>query len=52
MKDHEVIAHQACKIVELEIKVARGLESERQLLEILRDAGMEVTEVELNQPRS
>lgn len=48
MKDHEVIAHQARKIVELEIKVARGLESERQLLEILRDAGIEVTEMELN----
>lgn len=49
MKDHEVIAHQARKIVELEVKVARGFECERQLLEILRNAGIKVTEVELNQ---
>jgi hypothetical protein len=48
MKDHEVIAHQARKIVGLEVKVARGVESERQLLEILRNAGIEVTEMELN----
>jgi hypothetical protein len=49
MKDHEVIAYQARKIVELEIKVARGLDCERQLLEILRSAGIEVTEMELNE---
>lgn len=48
MKDHEVIAHQARKLVELEVKVARSLECERQLLEILRNAGIEVTEIELN----
>lgn len=49
MKDDVVIAHQARKIAELEIKVARALESERQLLAILRSAGIEVTEMELNQ---
>lgn len=48
MKDHEVIAHQARKIAELEVKAARGLECERQLLAILRSAGIEVTEMELN----
>lgn len=48
MKDHEIIAHQARKIAELEVKVVRGLESERQLLAILRSAGIEVTEMELN----
>lgn len=48
MKDDVVIAHQARKIAELEIKVARALESERQLLAILRRAGIEVTEMELN----
>ena len=48
MKDDDVIAHQARKIAELEIKVARALESERQLLAILRSAGVEVTEMELN----
>lgn len=47
MKDYEVIAHQARRIAELEIKVARALESERQLFEILRSAGIEVTEMEL-----
>jgi hypothetical protein len=49
MKDQEVIVYQARKIVELEIKVVRGLECERQLLGILRNAGIKVTEVELNQ---
>lgn len=48
MKDDAVIAHQARKIAELEIKVAHALESERQLLAILRSAGIEVTEIELN----
>lgn len=48
MKDYEIIAHQARKIAELEVKVTRGLESERQLLAVLQSAGIEVTEIELN----
>lgn len=48
MKDNEVIAYQARRITELEVKAARSLESERQLLEILRDAGINVKQVELN----
>jgi hypothetical protein len=48
MKDQDVIAHQARKIAELEVKVSRGLECERQLLAILRSAGIEVVEMELN----
>jgi hypothetical protein len=48
MKDDAVIAHQARKIAELEIKAARALEGEQQLLAILRRAGVEVTEVELS----
>jgi hypothetical protein len=48
MKDDVVIAHQARKIAEFEIKVARALESEWQLLAILRSVGIEVTEMELN----
>lgn len=48
MKDDEVIAYQARRITKLEIEAARSLESERQLLEILRLAGINVTQVELN----
>jgi len=47
MKDEEVIAHQGRKIAELEVSVSRALGSERQLLEILRRAGIEVKEMEL-----
>jgi hypothetical protein len=49
MKDDEVIAHQARKIAALEVKVARGVDCERQLLAILRRVGIEVTVMELNQ---
>lgn len=48
MKDDEIIAHQARKLIELEVKIAHSVESERQLLEILREAGIDVKQIELN----
>jgi hypothetical protein len=48
MKDSEVIAHQARQLAELEKKFEQSVDSERQLLGILRASGIEVTQVELN----
>jgi len=48
MDDRDVIAHQARKIAELETKLAQSIESERQLLEMLKSAGITVTQTELS----
>lgn len=47
MKDEHVIAHQARRIVELEVTMERHRAGEQQLVALLRNAGIAVTQVEL-----